>query len=63
MMNIPHQFLIIIAVMLVGAWLLLSEKSPGDKLAIIVALTAIFIIYRLIGGATIQDIFSPLLKM
>ena len=57
----PKQLIIIVAILLLGSWFVLGEKkSFGEKLAIVFGIIAIYVAYRLMGGATFQEILAPL---
>ena len=61
--NMPNELIIIATVLLLGSWFLLGEsKSFLEKLAIVFAILFTYVAYRLMSGATIHDIISPLMK-
>ena len=60
-MPIPKPIIIIGIILLLGSWLLLGEKkSFMEKLALILGIVAIYVAYRLMSGATMEEILAPL---
>jgi hypothetical protein len=61
--SMPNELIIIAVVLLLGSWFLLGEsKSFLEKLAIVFAILFTYVAYRLMSGASVQDIISPLMK-
>ena len=55
--------IIIGAILTLGAWFLLGErKSFMEKLFIVFVVIFIYVVYRLMSGATMNEILAPLLK-
>jgi|WetSurSiteA1Bulk_404760.scaffolds.fasta_scaffold594378_2 hypothetical protein len=56
----PPQLLIISVILILGAWFLLGEKrSFLEKLILLLGLLFVYIAYRLMSGATPQDLLIP----
>ncbi|MCD4726996.1 MAG: hypothetical protein K8R46_05010, partial [Pirellulales bacterium] len=57
--NMPSELVIIGIVILLGAWLLLGErKSFLEKISMVFALLFIYVAYRLLNGASLDEILS-----
>ena len=52
--------IVLVCILLVGAWFLIGEKSFGDKLLLLGIMVGIYIVYALLNGASLNDIFVPL---
>ena len=56
------QLIIILSLLALGAWLLLGEKrSALEKILLLSVLIFIYVVYRILGGATPHDIIAPLI--
>lgn len=58
----PNGLIILVCILVLGAWFLIGEKSFGDKLLLLVIALGVYVVYRLLGGATVADIFAPILQ-
>jgi len=55
----PSELIIIGIVLLFGTWLLLGErKSILEKISMVFALLFIYVAYRLLSGASLNEILS-----
>ena len=49
--------------LLLGSWFLLGEKkSPVEKLITLIVLVSIYVGFRLLNGASMDEILAPLLS-
>ncbi len=58
----PKNLIIIGVLLLLGSWFVLGEKkSFWEKLAVVLAVVFVYVAYRLMSGATFEEIIAPLL--
>jgi len=50
------------SVLLLGSWFLVGKRSFTEKLTLLIIVIAIYVGFRLISGATMEEILTPLLS-
>lgn len=59
----PKSLIIILMVMSLGAWFFVVERqSFGEKIFIILCLLVVFATYRVLTGASMDQIFTPIIS-
>ncbi len=57
----PKQLIIIGCLLAMGAWFLLGEKrSFFEKLLLLSAMIFVYVVYRILSGATPHEIIAPI---
>lgn len=60
-MEIPKSMIVIGVILLLGSWFLLGEKKSFlEKLLLLAGILAVYASYRLMSGATMEQILAPL---
>ena len=59
----PYKFKIFFAILLLVSWFIIGEsRSFGEKIALLVLAVVIYVSFRMITGASLDDILAPLLS-
>lgn len=58
------KLMILLVVLLIGSWLLMGEKKPfGEKIGILVVLIVLYVGFRLMTGASLEEVLAPLREL
>ena len=58
----PKKLLFMLIGLILGTWFLMGEKkSVGEKISLLIFLIAVYVAFRLLTGATLDEIMAPLL--
>jgi hypothetical protein len=57
----PKELIMIGAALLFGAWFVIDQRSFSEKVGLIVIIFICYVIYQYLGGATLSDIFNPII--